>query len=101
MVLVIGGTGEAPPAVRLWAHVGPLACMCSDVDLADVGGGERAATAHKGALEGTFTYSDSNMDKSCHKAVPGTRPGHLYPFPPPQDYSSETLEQMQLLPHFL
>lgn len=55
MVLVIGGTGEAPSTVGLRTHVGPLACVRSDVNLADVGCGKRAATAHKGTLEGTLT----------------------------------------------
>lgn len=58
MVLVIGGTGEAPSAAGLWARVGPLARVRSDVNLADVGRGERAAAAHEGALEGTLTCTE-------------------------------------------
>lgn len=58
MVLVIGGTGEAPSAAGLRTHVGPLARVCSDVNLADVGRGKRPATAHEGALEGTLTCTE-------------------------------------------
>ena len=55
MVLVVGGAGEAAPAGGLGAHVGPLACVCPDVNLSDVGGGERAATALKRTVEWFLT----------------------------------------------
>lgn len=58
VVLVIGGAGEAPPAVGLWTHVGTLTRVRSDVNLEDVGGGKRAATARKQALEGSLTCID-------------------------------------------
>lgn len=61
VVLVVGGTGEAPAAARLWTHVGPLARVRPDVNLADVGRGKGAATAHEGALEGTLTCMDRAM----------------------------------------
>lgn len=94
MVLVIGGTGEAPSAVGLWTHVWPLACVRPDVNLADVGCGKRTATAHKGALEGTLTCIDrvtwmrvllQPSYLECH--------GHLYLFTPPQYYTNETSDQ--------
>lgn len=56
MVLIVGGTREASPAVGLRTNVRPLPCVCPDVDLTDVGGGERAATAFKRAFEGTLTF---------------------------------------------
>lgn len=102
VVLVVGGTGEAPSAVGLRTHVRPLACMRSDVNLADVGCGKGAATAHKGALEGTLTCIDrvtwmrvllQHSYLEC--------PGHLYPFTPPQYYNNKTSNQTQLLAHFL
>lgn len=61
VVLVVGGTGEAPATARLWTHVGPLARVRPDVNLADVGCGKGAATAHEGALEGTLTCMDRAM----------------------------------------
>lgn len=61
VVLVVGGAGEAPAAARLWTHVGPLARVRPDVNLADVGRGKGAATAHEGALEGTLTCMDRAM----------------------------------------
>lgn len=102
VVLVIGGTGEAPSAVGLRTHVWPLACMRSDVNLADVGCGKGAATAHKGALEGTLTCIDRVMWMRVllqHSYL--ECPGHLYPFTPPQYYNNKTSNQTQLLAHFL
>lgn len=61
MVLVVGGAGEAPAAARLCTHVGPLARVRPDVNLADVGRGKGAATAHEGALEGTLTCTDREL----------------------------------------
>ena len=55
VVLVVGGAGEAAPAGGLGAHVGPLTCVRPDVNLTDVGGGERAATAFKRTLERLLT----------------------------------------------
>ncbi len=40
MVLVVGGAGKRPPTAWLGAVVRPLTGVCSDVDFADVGGGE-------------------------------------------------------------
>lgn len=51
VVLEVGGAGEAPPAALLLAHVGPLPGVGADVHLADVGGGEGAATALERTLE--------------------------------------------------
>lgn len=97
VVLVIRGTGEAPSAVGLWTHVRPLACVCSDMNLADVGCGKRAATAHKGALEGTLTCIDRVMwmrlllQRSYLEC-----PGHPYPSTPVSLYSSTLLHQRDL-----
>lgn len=102
VVLVIGGAGEAPPAVGLWTHVRTLARVRSDVNLADVGGGKRAATALKRALEGTLTCVDraqwmrAELDRSCWGC-----PGHPYPSAPPKYYTNETSDQSQLEAHCL
>jgi len=45
VVLVVGGAGERAPAAGLGAVVRPLPGVRSDVDFADVGGGERPAAA--------------------------------------------------------
>lgn len=58
MILVVGGTGEAAAAVGLRAGVGPLACVGAHMYLADVRGGEGAATALEGAPEWAFTCGD-------------------------------------------
>lgn len=64
VVLVVGGTSEPSPAVGLWTHIWPLTSVCPDVDLTYVGGGERAATAFKGAAEGTLTFKGGNRQRS-------------------------------------
>lgn len=56
VVLVVGGTGERPSAAGLRAVVGPLAGVCSDVDFADVGGGERPAAAFNRAFKRLFSW---------------------------------------------
>lgn len=53
VVLVIGDAGEAPSTHGLWTRVGTLACVRSDVNPEDVGGGKRAVAVLKWALEGT------------------------------------------------
>lgn len=58
VILVVGGTGEAAAAVGLRAGVGPLACVGAHMYLADVRGGEGAATALEGAPEWAFTCGD-------------------------------------------
>lgn len=64
VVFVVGGTSEPSPAVGLWTHIWPLTSVCSNVDFAYVGGGERAATAFKRAAEGTLTFKGENRQKS-------------------------------------
>lgn len=63
MVLVIGGAGERPPTAGLRAVVRPLPRMCSDVNFANVGRGERPATAVNWALERLFSFRHSATDK--------------------------------------
>lgn len=51
VVLVVGGAGERAPAAGLGAVVRPLAGVRPDVNLADVGGGERPATTFDRAFK--------------------------------------------------
>lgn len=51
MVLVVGGAGERAPAAGLGAVVRPLAGVSPDVNLANVGGGERPATTFDRAFK--------------------------------------------------
>lgn len=80
VVLVIGDAGEAPSTHGLWTRVGTLACVRSDVNPEDVGGGKRAVAVLKWALEGTHPCSDRVMlmralpDRSCWEC-----PIHPYP----------------------
>lgn len=55
VVLVVGGAGEGAAAAGLGAVVRPLAGVCPDVNLADVGGGEGPAAAFDGAFKGLFS----------------------------------------------
>lgn len=55
VVLVVGGAGEGPAATGLGAVVRPLAGVRPDVDFADVGCGERPATAFDRAFEGLLS----------------------------------------------
>lgn len=57
VVLVVGGAGEGAAAARLGAVVRTLSGVRSDVDFADVGGGEGPATALDGTFEGLFSCS--------------------------------------------
>lgn len=52
VVLVVGGAGEGSPAAGLSAVVRPLSGVRADVNLADVGGGERPSAA----LNRTFEW---------------------------------------------
>lgn len=60
VVLVVGGTTEPSPTVGLRANIRSFTSVCPDVDLAYIGGGERAATAFKRASEGTLTFTRGN-----------------------------------------
>lgn len=74
VVLVVGGAGEAPATARLCTHVGPLARVRPDVNLADVGRGKGAATAHEGALEGTLTCMGSDVGETWHHTATWSTP---------------------------
>lgn len=60
VVLVVGGAGEGTTAAGLGAVVRPLAGVCSDVNLADVGGGEGPAAALDRTFKGLFTCRERN-----------------------------------------
>lgn len=64
MVLVVGGTSEPSPTVRSRAQIRPLPSVRPNVNLAYVGGGERAATAFKRTPEGTLTFSGRNRQQA-------------------------------------
>lgn len=55
VVLVVGGTGEGAAAAGLGAVVRPLPGVCSDVNLANVGGGEGPAAALHWAFKGLLS----------------------------------------------
>ena len=69
VVLVVGGAGEAPSTAGLGAHVRPLACVRADVNLPDVGGGERPATSLKRALKRFLTYNEMEYKRQACMCV--------------------------------
>lgn len=60
VVLVVGGAGEGTAAAGLGAVVRPLARVCADVNLANVGGGEGPTTAFDWAFKGLFSCRETN-----------------------------------------
>lgn len=96
VVLVIGDAGEAPSTPGLWTGVGTLACVRSDVNPEDVGGGERAAAELKRALGGMQPCSDSNADESPARAQPCELPTHLHSTTPVRSHISPN--QMYISP---
>lgn len=63
MVLVISGAGERASAGGLGAVVRPLSSVCSDMNFADVGRGERPAAAFHRALKGLLSCNQRRKTK--------------------------------------
>lgn len=82
VVFVVCGAGEGASAAGLGAVVRPLARVCPDVDLSDVGGCKRAAAAFDGALERLLPCRRAaGKDSGCGFCSPAgalrTVPAHL------------------------
>lgn len=66
VVFVVCRTCEGPSAIGLRAVIWPLACVCTNVNLANVGRGERSSTTFKRTFKWLFTYKTQTREFNQH-----------------------------------